>query len=50
MDLKFQSQVVINHLAYILNMNLSFLGGFPGGSDSEESACSAGDWVQPLGW
>ena len=24
--------------------------GFPGGSDSKESACNAGDWVQALGW
>ena len=24
--------------------------GFPGGSDSKESACNAGDWVQSLGW
>ena len=23
---------------------------FPGGSDSKESACNAGDWVQFLGW
>ena len=22
---------------------------FPGGSDSKESACNAGDWVQSLG-
>ena len=22
----------------------------PGGSDSKESACNAGDQVQPLGW
>ena len=24
--------------------------GFPGGSDSEESACNAGDQVRSLGW
>ena len=24
--------------------------GFPGGSNGKESACSAGDWVQSLGW
>ena len=23
---------------------------FPGGSDSKESACNTGDWVQFLGW
>ena len=23
---------------------------FPGGSDSEESACNEGDWVRSLGW
>ena len=23
---------------------------FPGGSDSKESACNVGDWVQSLGW
>ena len=24
--------------------------GFPSGSDGKESACSAGAWVQSLGW
>ena len=24
--------------------------GFPGGSDSKESACNAGNWVQFTGW
>ena len=24
--------------------------GFPGGSDSKESACNAGNWVQFIGW
>ena len=29
----------------------SYIGqSFPGGSDGKESACSAGDWVQFLGW
>ena len=23
---------------------------FPGGSDSEDSVCNAGDWVRSLGW
>ena len=24
--------------------------GFPGGSDSKESACNAGSWIGSLGW
>ena len=31
-----------------LTLSLSF-GSFPGGSDSKESACSAGDWDSVLG-
>ena len=26
------------------------MADFPGGSDGEESACNAEDWVQSLGW
>ena len=32
------------------NDHLLSFSGFPGGSDSKESACNAGDWVQSLGW
>ena len=24
--------------------------GFPGDSDSKESACNTGDWIRSLGW
>ena len=32
------------------NDHLLSFSGFPGGSDSKESACNAGDWVRSLGW
>ena len=37
------------HTAYF-KRHMIFLGGFQGGSDGKESACNAGDQVQPLGW
>ena len=33
-----------------MNEPLSFLKGFPDGSDNKESACSVRDQVQSLGW
>ena len=33
-----------------INPEYSLEGGFPDGSDDEESACNVGDHVQSLGW
>ena len=30
--------------------SVSIALGFPGGSDSKESACNMGTWLQSLGW
>ena len=40
----FNSECMCMHIYTNACLRLGFPGGFPGGSDSKESACNEGDW------